>query len=710
MPQYVVATDMGGTFVDAVLWDIDARTFHIGKAATNPGDPPTGIMNAVAVAAERANLPLDDVLAQGVLFVNGTTVTTNAMIERKGSRTGLLITAGFEDTLAIGNVISRTAGLEEAELLDYRHAERPHPVVAREFVRGVTERVDASGKVLVKLDEEGAMRAVDELVGKGIEALAICLLWSFKAPQHERRLKEMIAARYPDLFVVASSDLVPVMKEYERANTTAINAFLGRVFERYAVGLRTRLAKENYAHEPLIMQSVGGLALAREIERKPIVTLFSGPVGGAIAGATLAKSLGERNLITTDMGGTSFDVGLIIDGEPVSAAETVIERQIVAIPTVEIVTVGAGGGSIAAVDELGILRVGPQSAGAMPGPAAYNRGGTTPTVTDADVILGYIDPEHFLGGTMRISRELAEQAMEKIAKPLGLDIVEAAAAVYRIVNSRMADLIRRATVERGYDPRDFVMAAFGGCGPTHCTGYGPDIGARKIIVPPSATVFSAFGIGQSDLKHSWVQAFSGPLRDSDGSVVDRVAELNAVLTELTERAEAQLARDGVRRENARFSFLADIRYRSQVHELTVPFTGKPPFMSDDILTLIRTFQESYERRYGQGSSSPNARLEWVNLRLNVVTSPRTWATDRNGAIVSGADNALVGSKPIYNIETRRLEQAPLYQAEKLEPGQKISGLALIVSYGTTIPLHAGQLLEVDTDRNMIITTERALKL
>jgi N-methylhydantoinase A len=711
MPQYVVSTDMGGTFVDAVLWDLERRTFHIGKAATNPTDPPTGIVNAVAAAAERANLKLDDVLARSVLFVNGTTVTTNAMIERKGSRTGLLITAGFEDTLAIGNVISRTIGLEEAELLNYRHAERPEPVVSRELVRGVTERIDASGRILVKLDEESAVRAVDELVQNGIEALAICLLWSFKNSQHEQRLKEVITEKYPDLFVVASSDLIPIMKEYERANTTAINAYLGRVFERYAGGLRERLASENYAHEPLIMQSVGGLALAREIERKPIVTLFSGPVGGAIAGATLAKALGEPNLITTDMGGTSFDVGLILDGEPVSAAETVIERQIVAIPTVEIVTVGAGGGSIAAVDELGILRVGPQSAGAMPGPAAYNRGGTVPTVTDADVILGYIDPNHFLGGKMRISRELAEQAMQKIAKPLKIGVVEAAAAVYRIVNSRMADLIRRATVERGHDPRDFVMAAFGGCGPTHCTGYGPDIGARKIVVPPSATVFSAFGIGQSDLKHSWVQAFSGTLRDSDGSLVDCLPELNAVLKRLIERAETQLARDGVQPENARYSFSADIRYRSQVHELTVPFSGMPPFERGDICTLLGAFQEGYERRYGRGSSSPNARLEWVNLRLNVIASPRTWTSDqREREHVAISDNALIGSKSIYNIETGKLEKAPLYQAERLRPGQKIEGLALVVSYGTTIPLHAGQLLEVDANSNMIITTERKLKL
>jgi N-methylhydantoinase A len=705
MGGYVVATDMGGTFVDAVIWDLETRASYIGKAPTTPADPPSGIIDSVAAAAERARLPLDRILAESALFVNGTTVTTNAMIERKGSRTGLLITAGFEDTLSIGNVIARTAGLDEAQLLDYRHAERPAPIVSRGLVRGVIERIDAHGREIVPLDENHAMTVLDELVEQGIEALAICFLWSFRAPEHERRLKTLVTRRHPHLFTVASSDLVPIMREYERANTTVINAFLGKVFGRYAGGLRSRLKSEQHRQEPLIMQSVGGLAPAHEIECEPIATLFSGPVGGVIAGRGLAKDLNEPNLITTDMGGTSFDVGLILDGEPVTAAETIIERQIVAIPTVEIVTVGAGGGSIAKVDELGILRVGPESMGAVPGPACYGRGGTTPTVTDADVVLGYIDPEHFLGGRMEISKDTAVQSIKQIGNRLSMNVIEAAAAIYKIVNARMADLIRRATVERGHDPRDFVMAAFGGCGPTHSTGYGPEIGMRRIVVPSSATVFSAFGIGRSDLKHTWVRSFAHALRDERGSLITgTLPGINSTVSELLEEARIRLKRDGISPENAMMSFSADIRYRNQVHELTVALGSAASFREPDLANVAARFQAGYERRYGKGSSSPRAGIEWVNLRLSAVAPTRTWpeAPLALGTRSSQADS-LIGRKPIYNIVTQRLEPTPIFQQEKLRPGDEISGPALVVSYGTTLPLHPGQELKVDPFGNMLIS-------
>ncbi|MCC6776492.1 MAG: hydantoinase/oxoprolinase family protein [Hyphomicrobiales bacterium] len=705
MSRYIVSTDMGGTFVDAVVWDVGEGRYSIGKAPTTPADPPAGIVAAVAAAAQRGELTLERVLGDAALFVNGTTVTTNAMIERKGAPTGLMITVGFEDTLAIGNVIARTAGLDETQLLDYRNAERPPAVVPRRLVRGVHERIDARGEVLVPLDEAQAIRALDELVEQGVEALAICLLWSFRAPAHEQRLKAIAEQRHPKLFAVASSDLVPILREFERANTTAINAYLGPVFERYARGLRDRLGNEGFRGEPLVMQSVGGLARVREIERAPIATLFSGPVGGVIAGRALATEIDAPNIITTDMGGTSFDVGLIIDGEPVVVAETVIERQYVAIPTVAIDTIGAGGGSIAKVDELGILQVGPQSAGAVPGPACYGRGGTAATVTDADVMLGFIDADHVLGGSMTISRERAERALEDIARPLGTDAIEAAAAVYRIVNARMADLIRRATVERGYDPREFVLTAFGGCGPTHCTGYGPEIGARRIVVPPSATVFSAIGIGQADLKHSWVRAFARQLRGADGRVVgEPLAEINAILSGLAEEARAQLDRDGVAPEQARLAFGADIRYRSQIHELAVPLPCAPPLAEAHLSEIVAAFHARYDQRYGGGASSPRAPIEWVNLRLDALAPVHVGASMRlSERPAARLEDAVIGRKPIYDIAALRLREAQLYQAERLAPGHRIDGLALIVSYGFTLPLHFGQSLVVDPHGHFVVS-------
>ena len=705
MNRYLISTDTGGTFVDAVIWDLDQRTYSIGKAPTTPEDPPRGIIDAVNAAAEFAGLSATHVFAHAELVCNGTTVTTNAMIERKGAVTGLLTTIGFEDTIAIANVVGRTIGLDEAQLFDYRRAEWPVPIVPRTLVRGVAERVDAHGEVLVALDEAQAKGALDQLVGEGIEALAICLLWSFKRPEHEQRLAALARRHYPKLFVVASCDLIPILREYERANTTAINAFLGRVFQRYASGMRERLHAEGHGGDVLVMQSVGGLAPASEIEQSPVVTLFSGPVGGVIAGRNLGAMIGQRNVITTDMGGTSFDVGLILDGEPLSTQMTVIERQIVAIPTVDIETVGAGGGSIARINDAGLLQVGPRSMGAMPGPACYGRGGTTPTVTDADVVLGYIDPDHFLGGRMKISRSRAEDAIRReVAEPLGMPVVEAAAAIYEIVNARMADLIRRMTVERGHDPRDFVLAAFGGCGPTHSTAYGPDIGVGTVVVPESATAFSALGISQSDLRHSWVHSFNRPLRRADGTLeVELLDELNGILVSLFERGRAQFERDRIDMARGRITWAADLRYKNQVHELLVPMPIAVPLAESDLAGVVKRFDALYDHRYGAGASSATARIEWVNVRVDAI-APTPAATGLAPAPVGAADPsaARIADKPVYNLARRRYESTPLYAAERLHPGHKIEGPAVVLSYGTTIPLHDGQYLVVDAYRNYLI--------
>ncbi|MCL6593608.1 MAG: hydantoinase/oxoprolinase family protein, partial [Alicyclobacillus sp.] len=424
---YFIATDTGGTFVDLVICD-ETGEYAFTKVPSTPQDPPAGIVAGIAELAKLTGLELTALLAATQRLFNGTTVTTNAMLEGKGARTGLLITKGFEDTLVIARVLGRTAGLEEDRLLDYRHTDPPLPVIPREWVRGVTERMDAAGDVVVPLRLDEARQAVQELVQQGIEALAVCLLWSFRNPQHEQQIVRMVRAEFPQLQVVASSELVPILREFERANTTAVNAYLRPIFHRYADGLQRRLHTAGYPHEPLIMQSIGGLAPADEIKETPITTLLSGPVGGVMASVKLGELLGKSHLITTDMGGTSFDVGLVVAGQPLKTPLTLIGRQMVAIPTVDIVTVGAGGGSVAWLNEVGTLQVGPASMGARPGPACYGKGGTIPTVTDADVVLGYIHPDFFLGGRMRIQPDLAAAAIRTyVADPMGMDVVEAAA-------------------------------------------------------------------------------------------------------------------------------------------------------------------------------------------------------------------------------------------------------------------------------------------
>ncbi|MCL6563505.1 MAG: hydantoinase/oxoprolinase family protein [Firmicutes bacterium] len=694
--RWVIATDTGGTFVDAVVWNPQGKAY-IGKAPSTPEDPPCGILAAVTAAARTAGLRAEEILAHAAYFHNGTTVTTNAMLERKGARTGLLVTAGFEDTLAIARVIGRTIGLDEEELYDFRHADPPTPIVPRRWVKGITERVDSRGEILVPVNPSQVEQALDELAREGIEVLAISFLWSFRNPVNEQQVAEIARRRYPHWFVIASSELVPVLGEYERTNTTVVNAYLEPVFSRYAEGLSQRLREAGYSREPLIMQSVGGLAAAREIAHTPVVTLFSGPVGGVVASRRLGQLIQEPNLITTDMGGTSFDVGLILNGEPLHVPVTVIDRQMVAIPTVEVVTIGAGGGSVVRVDELGTLHVGPESMGAVPGPACYGRGGTTPTVTDADVVLGYIDPDFFLGGTMAISRSRAEEALRPLAERLGMELPDLAAGVYAVVNARMADLIRRATVERGYDPREFAMVAFGGCGPTHCTGYAPETGVRKVVVPPLATVFSAAGIGQSDFQHAAVRSFPYPLRRLDGTLAEEHLEaLNHHLGALVEQVRGQLERDGVAVEAGRIGLSAELRYRNQIHELLVRLPNRLPLSSADLAATVEAFERQYELRYGRGASAASAQIEWVRLRVEgSAPTPMPVATAMLPPADRGVESAQLGKKMVWHLGEGSYQSTPVYQAERLMPGHRLEGPALIVSYGTTLPLHEGQRLEVD---------------
>ena len=617
--EYIISTDTGGTFVDAII--IDAQgTLSVGKHSSTPSDPAKGILGAVDSAAQRLGISLSDAIMGCKLFFNGTTVSTNAMIQRKGVKTGLLITRGFEDTLYIGRIKARTAGLDERDLTNYQYgADRPRPIVPISLTRGVRERIDFQGKVLCPLDEDEVLKSLEELVAEGIESLAICLLWSFKNPDHEQRIKVLAEKHFPHLFVSASSDLIPLMREYERTNTTVINCFLGPVLDRYLKGIEESLLVNGYRQDLLVMQSVGGLSTAGEIRRTPITTLYSGPVGGVIATQHLGRTLGEGNLISTDMGGTSFDVGLIVDGRPQSTPVTVMQRYIVMFPTIDVATVGAGGGSKVWLDEAMTLKVGPMSQGAIPGPACYNLGGQEPTVTDADILLGYISPDFFLGGKMRLHAERSRETFEeRICRPLGMSLDEAAWGAYEIINAHMADLIRQTSVERGYDPREFVLVAFGGCGPTHCTAYGPDIGAKRIIVPPTAPAFSALGIAQSDLRHFFSRSFLIRIPRKGTLKEENLKALNEILAELLERGRKQLSAEGASEEDTILLSSVDMRYRGQVNELVVPVPGGNVLTQDTIQTLCETFTVQYEKLYGPGSSSELSDVECVSVRVDAI--------------------------------------------------------------------------------------------
>lgn len=701
---FIVSTDTGGTFVDAVIMDPASGEMGIGKASSTPDKPSIGMIEAIRAAAQTLGVPLELVFAGCEIYFNGTTVTTNAMIQRSGAKTGLLITKGFEDTLLIGRVKARTVGLSEREVTNYQRAEKPLPIVPISLTRGVAERVDYRGTVLGPLDLKEVEDKVGELVQQGIEALAVCLLWSFKNPVHEQMIKAFVRERWPWLYLTVSSDLVPMLGEYERANTTAINCFLGPVLDGYVAGTQTALAEMAYQREFLVMQSVGGLAPAHEIRSSPITTLYSGPVGGVIASLRLGNLLGDKNIITADMGGTSFDVSLIADGVPQVNATTVIQRQTVMFPAIDLVTIGAGGGSVAWLDSTLTLRVGPQSMGSTPGPACYGLGGSQPTVTDADVVLGYLNPQYFLGGSLTLQTELAQMAIENdVSKPMSVSREEAALGIYTIVNAHMADLIRKVSVERGHDPRQFSLYCFGGCGPAHCTAFGPEMGIKKLVIPHAATVFSALGIAQSDLKHSYAK--SCLMLVAQGTDVDdsQLSTVNEVFEELQELARDQLKRDEIDAKAAVLLSSIDIRYKDQVNEVAVPITWSRTIDATAFRRLVADFQQRYQMLYGVGSCSSKASIELVNFRIDVL-SPTTCSYTPKHYKAVGIDPsaALVGSRKVYWQSWNGYVNSPVYRGEKLGPGNIVVGPAILETYGSTLVLQPEQELVVDELLNFVV--------
>ncbi len=700
---YIVSTDSGGTFVDAVILD-GAGNLMIGKAPTTPDDPPIGILSAVGAAAERAGLDLNTVLKRCAMFLNGTTVTTNAMIERTGARTGLITTHGFEDTLIIGRVRSRWVGLDETALADFKNVERPAPVVPRSLVRGVSERIDCFGEVIVPLDLGEAENAVDELVSQGIESLAICLLWSFVNAEHESAIAALARRKYPDLYVVSSGDLVQSMGEYERANTAAVDAYLGPTLSRYLSRIGSSLNDAGYEGELLVMQSIGGLAPASGLLQAAVTTLQSGPSGGIVAAQKLGEQIAEPNVITADMGGTTLDVGIVVDGRPQTAKTSVMARNLLLVPAVEAISIGAGGGSIAWLDSASALHVGPQSQGSRPGPACYGRGGTLPTVTDADVVLGYINPDRFLGGGMELHADLARETIRThIADPMGLSVEEAAQAIYDIVNAHMADLVRSVTVGRGFDPRDFAIVAFGGCGPTHCTGFGPDCQPRRIIVPPAAPVFSALGISQSDIKHFNTRTFVRPVGKDETSRTELLSEVDTHFDELVALTTSQFEQEGIPPERRHFVRAVDIRYRKQVHELTIPVATSGGMDSTVLARLLDDFVGAYERIYGAGASIAAADIEFANLRVEGVAKvPRILETPKSDQQPASPMAAHLGKRKVWWRHLGGFRDTDAFQLEKLACGNRIEGPAIIESYGTSIPLHPGQSAQVDEWLNLVI--------
>lgn len=688
-----LGVDTGGTFTDLVLMD-ERGTIATAKAPTTPSALQDGVIAAISQVAEARGETVSQLLAQVRAFGHGTTQATNALIERKGTRTALITTRGFGDSMFIQRLKGFTAGVSTDQLGWYSRRAKPQPIVDRNDVWEVPERVDQGGHVLLPLDEDAVRTSVSEIVEQGIASVAVSFLWSFRNPSHEQRVAEIVqGVAGPEVFLTLSSEVSPVIGEYERTATAVMNSYLGPVIKRYLEKLESELRSLGFDGTFAVLNSVGGVVAAVDAANQAASLLTSGPTGGVIGSLYLAQALGHENVITTDMGGTSFDVGLLIDQRPIVSAVSEVAKYHIALPVIDITAVGAGGGSIATVRN-GLITVGPQSAGAVPGPVCYGRGGTRPTVTDADLILGYLDPDGFLGGKMRLDCDAAVDAInEQIAKPLGVDVATAAAGIRRIVDSQMADTLRELTVKKGHDPRDFTLYAYGGAGPLHCAGFGAELGVRQIVVPATSMVHSAYGALASDVQLSFQRSVLSDDGDWDD---DGIFRLEAVLVELEDRARRALESNDAAKD---FKFVRsfDMRFRRQTHQLIVPLDSER-LTTAGVQEAALRFERQYEDTHGRGSAFREAGIEITTVRVDATG--RTSKPRLSSHEASGPDTR--STQKIYDTEQQRFVDASVRSWPALRAGETVDGPAVLRHPTTTVYVGASQRARVDTYGNLII--------
>ena len=597
---YYCGVDIGGTFTDCVVLDDQGHVLN-AKASSTPPHFHQGFLDVLGEAAAKLELSREEFLAQTELLLHGTTVGTNALVQMRGAKTGLITTRGHGDALIIMRSYGRSAGLPIERLLHVSRHRKPDPIVPRERIKEVSERLDFAGDVFLDLNEDEVRRAVDELVADGVEAIAISFLWGFVNPVHELRVKAIVQELAPDVFVSCAHELIAKPGEYERTAAAAINAFIGPSTASYVDEVDRATTEGGYEQPLLIMQAAGGVVPAEAAAGKPLFTIGSGPVGGVTGASYLAELMGHDNVIAGDVGGTSYDVGIIADGEPLTASDTVINQYTFFMPRLDIESIGSGGGSIVWVDENSrTLRVGPESAGAQPGPACYGRGGERPTVTDCDLVLGRYNPDAFLGGELRLDADASRRAVESVAGELGMDPIAVADGALRIVETQMADLMRQMTVERGHDPRDFVVYAFGGGGGARAVEFARELGCSQVVIPLGdlASTWSALGVMSSDVLH--VHEFSELV--TAPFPADR---LNEIYERLEAEARAQLAKEGFSEDRVELTRFADMKFSMQIHQVEVPVPGGQ-LTAADADAQIGRFIERYEQTYGAGSAFADA--------------------------------------------------------------------------------------------------------
>jgi N-methylhydantoinase A len=687
---YKLGVDVGGTFTDFFLWSADGAVATY-KTLSTPEDPSIGVLDGMGQIADDLGNDIASLASQVTTIVHGTTVTTNATLTRNGAKTALLTTDGVRDALEMRR------GVREEQYNN--RFENVVPLVPRYLRAPVGGRLDYKGDELDPLQLDDVHAAMQLFAQEEVEAVAICFMNSFANQAHEQAAAAIARTELPDAFLSVSSEVLPTVRFYNRVSTTVLNSYIGPILRTYLESLTDKLSDLGFGGLLLVMQSNGGVALPELAVRRPATTLLSGPAGGPEAAVAHTRAHGSDDCILVDMGGTSFDASLVRNGEAAMYQESEIDRLRIALPMLAITTIGAGGGSVGWIDEGGLLRMGPQSAGADPGPACYGRGGEQPTCTDSNVVLGYLDPDYFAGGTMPLLLDSAREAISRhVAEPLGLAVEEAAAGMYRVINTNMAHGVREITVERGLDPRDFPIVVAGGAGSLHACMIARELEIPTLLVPPTASVLCAAGMLLSDLQHDFVRSYVCRFGDLDTN------HLQELIATMREEGEAQLRMEGIDPERVEHRIDLDLRYVKQYHEVTVP-VGATAIANGEIDVIAGAFHGEHDRLYGYNLVDEGTELELINVRVRAIgrtDKPELPTLPLGGESPSGARK---GTRRAYIPEIDTFADVGVYDGHRLEPGNMIDGPALIERVDTTIFVTASFEARVDEHGSCLLSTK-----
>lgn len=668
---YKLGVDVGGTFTDFLLIS-DNGDNEIYKVLSTPEDPSIGVINGLKMMADSKGIELKKFIDQIKIIVHGTTVTTNAVLTEKGAKTGLLTTKGFRDALQLRRGIK-----EEPYNNKYKG---PAPIVPRYLRVPITERINYPGEILTPIDHQEVINAVKKFKDEGCKAIAVCFMHSYANRKNEEIAADIIKKEFPEAYLTISSELLPQIGYYERTSTTVLNCYVGPMLKKYLVSLTRSLKEVGFKGILLIMQSNGGIMAPTVAIKTPASTLLSGPAAGPIAGLSYAGIHGYGDCITIDMGGTSFDVALIKDEKPSIITDSKINGHLLALPMLAIYTIGAGGGSIGWVDEGGLLHMGPQSAGANPGPACYNMGGNLPTCTDADLILGYLNKDFFFGGKIPLNYEKAEEAVKKyIADPLRIDLIEAAAGMYQLINVNMAEAIKEVSVKRGYDPREFLLVVAGGAGPIHAGMIALELKIPTIIIPKESSVFCAVGMLMSDLKHDFVRTYHSLLTSLN------MKKFKSLIKEMENEGCKLLIEEKVPKEKVRYLYSCDMRYVGQFHEVKVEIT-KPEIEDEGnmIKKLEEKFHQTHESLYGYCLKEQDNPIETINLRVISIGETEKPQFKMNVYNKKNVSKMIKGERKVYIHEKKDFAEVRVYDGMMIQPSRKVFGPAIIEQVNTTV--------------------------